>query len=306
MSDDARSFGRLRRASRAKLERRTGGSLALDRSVADQRQAFAALLELTRIGMPDHDWAHGELGGVACARIVPACPRRACARTMVYVHGGGYVMGSPETHRPLAARVGHRVGAAIVMPRYRLAPEHPCPAGLHDVLALWRALPEAERAAAIFAGDSAGGGLVLAATMALRDAGEVLPAGLVLLSPWTDLTLSGASIDALAQHEVMLQRPGLELMAGRYAGALARRDPRVSPSFGAFAGLPPILVQVGGHEVLLDDARGVVETAQAAGVRAQLQVYAGQVHVFQATPIIAAGAEALDDVGAWVEALTRR
>src|SRR5690606_30873910 len=122
-----------------------------------------------------------------------------------------------------------------------------------------------------------------AAAMALRDGGDVPPSGLVLLSPWTDLTMSGDSVDALAEHEIMLRRPGLELMAGRYAGSLQREDPRVSPLFGRFDGLPRMLIQVGGLEVLLDDARRAAAAAEQAGVAVELQVHDGQAHVFQAT-----------------------
>lgn len=275
--------------------------MGLDRPVAEQREAFTQLLELTQIGMPDHHHEPLELGGVACLRLTPRS--RSCPRELVYVHGGGYALGSPQTHRPLAARVAHRVGASAILPRYRLAPEHPCPAGLHDVLAVWRALPQQTRAQAILVGDSAGGGLALAVSMALRDAGEQLPAGMVLMSPWTDLSMSGASVDALAEHEVMLQRPGLELMAGRYAGDLPREDPRVSPLFGRFDGLPPMLIQVGGHEVLLDDARRAADAAREAGVAVELQIYAGQVHVFQATPMVETAATAIRAIAAWVAGL---
>jgi epsilon-lactone hydrolase len=294
-------FGHLRRAGLGKLRRRTGGRMGLDRPVVEQREAFTQLLELTQVGMPEHHVESLELGGVACLKLTPL--ERSCARELVYVHGGGYSLGSPTTHRPLAARVARRLGASAILPRYRLAPEHPCPAGLDDVLAVWRALPDQTRARAIVLGDSAGGGLALAMSMALRDAGEQLPAGLVLMSPWTDLSMSGVSIDALAEHEVMLQRPGLELMAGRYAGALPRQDPRVSPLFGRFEGLPPILIQVGGHEVLLDDARRAADAAREAGVAVELQIYAEQVHVFQATPMIEAAAVAIRAIANWIEAL---
>src|SRR5689334_142844 len=178
--------------------------------------------------MPEHACMSVAHGGVSCLHVTPIELR--CARPVVYVHGGGYCLGSPESHRPLAARIARRSGAELIVPRYRLAPEHPCPAALEDVLAVWRSLSPERRW--ILAGDSAGGGLALAAAMCLRDAGEQGPSGLVLLSPWADLTMSGASIDALAHYEVMLRRPGLELMAGRYAGALSREDPRVSPVFG--------------------------------------------------------------------------
>ncbi|PRP96944.1 Monoterpene epsilon-lactone hydrolase [Enhygromyxa salina] len=275
--------------------------MALDRPVSEQREAFTQLLELTQIGMPDHQVEPRELGGVACLRLTPRALQT--TREIIYVHGGGYSLGSPHTHRPLVARVAHQVGAAATLPSYRLAPEHPCPAGLDDVLAVWRALPRSTQAQAILAGDSAGGGLALAVAMALRDARDQLPAGLVLLSPWTDLSLSGASIDALAEHEVLLQRPGLELMAGRYAGSLSREDPRVSPLFGRFEGLPPTLIQAGGHEVLLDDARRAADNALAAGVAVELQIYENQVHVFQATPMLEAAAVAIKAIAHWIATL---
>jgi monoterpene epsilon-lactone hydrolase len=299
MRDDASSFARLRPANLAKLGRRTGGALALDRPVAQQREAFRMLLELTEVGMPEHACTSVEHGGVACLRITPPVPT---SRSVVYVHGGGYSLGSPESHRPLAARIARRLEAELIVPRYRLAPEHACPAALDDVLAVWRALARESGQQRLLIGDSAGGGLALAAAMCLRDAGAPLPAGLVLLSPWADLTMSGASVDALAQHEVMLRRPGLELMAERYAGALPRQDPRVSPAFGMFEGLPPTLIQVGGHEVLLDDARDVAGKAERAGVAVELQIYPEQVHVFQATPMLEAGAVAIQAIADWVAA----
>ncbi len=155
----------------------------------------------------------------------------------------------------------------------------------------------------VLAGDSAGGGLALALTMMLRDAGEPMPAGLVMLSPWTDLTMSGESIDRLAEHEVMLARPGLEFMAARYAGALPRADARVSPLFGDFQGLAPMLVQVGGHEVLLDDSRRLAARAEQAGVAATLQVWEQECHVFQAMPLRSAAAAAVLEICAWIGAL---
>lgn len=304
MSAKRTGLGQLRHASLAKLRRRTGGGLALDRQITEQREAFHMLLELTRVGMPEHRCEAREHGGVACLALTRAGLDPAeRARLIVYVHGGGYSLGSPETHRPLAARIARRVGARVLMPRYRLAPEHPCPAGLDDVRAVWRALPDAVRARAVLAGDSAGGGLALALAMQLRDAGEAGPVGLVLLSPWTDLSVSGDSVDAFAEHEILLQRPGLEHMAGRYAGALPLRDPRVSPLWGRFEGLPPMLIQAGGLEVLLDDARRTAARARAAGVEVELQIHDGQVHVFQATPMIEAADSAIRALAGWIRAL---
>jgi epsilon-lactone hydrolase len=290
----------MRRAGLASIRRKTGGGLALDRPIAEQRAAFERLLELTRVGMPDHACESLERGGVACSKLTP--PELRSDRLLLFIHGGGYSLGSAATHRPLAARIARGLGAEALLPEYRRAPEHPCPAGIDDVLAVWRSLPESLRSRTILAGDSAGGGLALALTMILRDAAEPLPAALVLLSPWTDLTISGASIDALAEHEVMLGRPGLEFMAARYAGSLSRSDFRVSPLFGDFRGLPPMLIQVGGHEVLLDDARRVAQRAEQAGVAVTLQVWDRQCHVFQATPLLEAAASAISEICAWTGA----
>ena len=292
-----------RRATADKLRRRTGGALDLDRPVADQRVAFASLLELTEVAMPEHRCRELELGGRACLELEPQTRAPlADAPLILFVHGGGYSLGSPRTHRPLAARIARVAGARVILPSYRRAPEHPCPAGIDDVLAVWRALEPAARARAVLVGDSAGGGLCLAVTMRLRELGEAPPLGLALLSPWVDLTMSGASIEQNAAHEIMLRREGLELMAGRYAGSLPRKDPRVSPLFGNFEGLPPMLIHVGELEVLLDDARRLAARAREAGVEVQLEVWPEQHHVFQATPLHERASAAVTELGDWIRA----
>ena len=288
----------MRRAGLASIHRKTGGGLAIDRPIHEQRAAFARLLELTQVGMPEHDCASLRIAGLACLQLTPR--EHSDDRLLVYIHGGGYSLGSATTHQPLAARIARALGMRAMLPDYRLAPEHPCPAALEDILAVWRALPQRVRTRAILAGDSAGGGLALALSMLLRDADEPLPSALVLLSPWTDLTISGESVDRLAEHEVMLARPGLELMAARYAGPLARDDVRASPLFGRFQGLPRMLIQVGGHEVLLDDARRAAQRASEAGVPVTLQVWERQVHVFQATPMLEAASAAIAQIRAWL------
>ncbi|MCA9699874.1 MAG: alpha/beta hydrolase fold domain-containing protein, partial [Myxococcales bacterium] len=208
-----------RRAGLEKIRRKTGGGLALDRPIGEQRAAFAKLMALTEVGMPDHLCEPRFLGGMDCLRLEVPLPREGgdsddsddadgvgssesagpSGATILYIHGGGYSLGSPVTHRPLAARIARRCGAPIWLPRYRRAPEHPCPAGLEDVhrsyLELRQSLRQRGQDGPVFlAGDSAGGGMALALAMTLRDqrGGEALsPAGLVLLSPWTDLTMSG-------------------------------------------------------------------------------------------------------------------
>lgn len=289
----------MRRARLSSIRRKTGGGLALDRPIEEQRAAFARLLELTQVGMPEHECESLRVADIPCLQLTPR--EHTDDRLLFFIHGGGYTLGSAATHRPLAARIARALGRRALLPDYRLAPEYPCPAALDDILAVWRALPQQVRARAIVAGDSAGGGLALALSMSLRDADEPLPSALVLLSPWTDLTISGESVDALAEHEVMLARPGLELMAARYAGPLARDDVRASPLFGRFQGLPRMLIQVGGHEVLLDDARRAAQRARDAGVPVTLQIWERQVHVFQATPMLEAASVAIAEIRAWVD-----
>ena len=288
---------RPRRAGAAKLRRRLA-NLDLDLPVEQQREGFARLLGLTEVAMPEHALERLEFGGIACLRIECLGLERSDRAPLVHLHGGGYSLGSPETHRPLAARLSRRLGAPVLLPRYRQPPEHPCPAALADMLALWRALPDSHSRTLL--GDSAGAGLALSLVMALRDAGERLPERVVLMSPWTDLSLSGASIDAQSQTDAFFARPGLELMAGRYAGSLDRRDPRVSPLWGELGGLPPLLIQAGAEEALLDDSTRLAERVRAAGGEVELQVWPGQGHVFQATPMLDAAGEAIVAIAQWL------
>jgi monoterpene epsilon-lactone hydrolase len=291
MTDDFRP----RRAGAAKLRRKLG-DLDLGLPIEQQREAFARLLALTEIGMPDHSLERVQIGGIEALRIDAGSDSE--REPVVHLHGGGYSMGSPETHRPLAARLSRKLGRPVLLPRYRRPPEHPCPAALDDVLSLWRALPAASTRVLI--GDSAGGGLALALAMALRDAGAPLPERMVLMSPWTDLSLSGESIDRQGEADVFFRRAGLELMAGRYAGSIERRDPRVSPLWGELGGLPRMLIQAGGDEALLDDSTRLAQRVREAGGEVELRVWPGQGHVFQATPMLAAAGEALDAVAAWM------
>ncbi|MCB9659609.1 MAG: alpha/beta hydrolase [Polyangiales bacterium] len=209
---------------------------------------------------------------------------------VLYLHGGGYVAGGLTSHTGLAAHVARTLDARGWLLDYRLAPEHPYPAAREDALSAYRELLDqgVEPGRIVIAGDSAGGGLTLSTAAGIRHAGWPMPAGLVLLSPWTDLTLSAPSYMRNKRREVMLSTRFLSDSAGSYCGErgggrrTSRADPGVSPMFADLAGLPPILAQVGGDEILLDDARLVVEQAQAAGVQATLQVYDRLWHVFHA------------------------
>jgi acetyl esterase/lipase len=222
-------------------------------------------------------------GGVPSEWVRPAQPvaRDAC---IVYLHGGGYVMGSVNTHRGLASHLAWRTGLPILVVDYRLGPEHPFPAALDDALAAyqWVLAQGFTPDRVVIAGDSAGGGLTLATLLALRDRGLPLPAAAVPISPWADLSLSGDSMDALDEQDPMVRRPGLQRMADWYLGSHDPTDPLASPLFGDPTGLPPLLIHVGEIETLLDDATRFAESAHAAGVDVTLEVWPEMIHVWHA------------------------
>jgi phosphinothricin tripeptide acetyl hydrolase len=201
---------------------------------------------------------------------------------VLYLHGGGYVIGSRRSHRHLAAAIARAAGTPALLPDYRLAPEHPFPAALEDAVAAYEWL--LARAIAperiVVAGDSAGGGLTVATLLALRDRGLPRPAAGVCISPWVDLTCSGASYASRAAADPIVLRQSVTAMAQAYAGAGDAKAPLVSPLFADLRGLPPLLVQVGTDEVLLDDARGLGERARAAGVDARVEEWPAMVHVW--------------------------
>ena len=214
-----------------------------------------------------------DAGGVPADLLVPPGARE--DRPVLYLHGGAYVAYSPRSHRELAARIGRAAGRAVLVPDYRLAPEHPFPAALDDALAAWGWLRE--RGPVAVAGDSAGGGLALALALRLRERGQPLPERLALLSPWVDLTLS-ATTDV---EDVLLDAARLQVAAGSYAGGRDLTEPLLSPVQADLTGLPPMLVEVGAGEILLADSTRLVDAARAAGVRVELVVGDDLPHVFQ-------------------------
>ena len=201
------------------------------------------------------------------------------ARAILYLHGGGYFMGSPASYRRRAMRFSFRCGAEVFVPDYRLAPEHPYPAALDDALAAWRWLRRTVCDQPLHVvGDSAGGGLALALLLRLRDLGEPLPDAAVLLSPWTDVTASGASVNTNRGRDLWFTRAHLESWA-RYV--VADADPRssyLSPAFGSLAALPPLMLLAGEDELLLDDTLRVHRAALSAGVASELLVGRGMQH----------------------------
>jgi monoterpene epsilon-lactone hydrolase len=203
---------------------------------------------------------------------------------ILYLHGGGYVIGSCNTHRPLASHLAARTGLPVLLVDYRLGPEHVFPAAVDDALTAYQWLLAHGFAAdrIVIAGDSAGGGLTLATLLALRDRGLPLPAVGVPISPWTDLTLSGDSMTSMADRDPMVTRGGLQRMADWYVGDGDRSAPLVSPLFGDPAGLPPLLIHVGEVETLRDDAVRFAAVAADAGVDVTLEVWPEMIHVWHA------------------------
>ncbi|MGO1503243.1 MAG: alpha/beta hydrolase [Marinobacter sp.] len=199
---------------------------------------------------------------------------------VLYFHGGGYIIGSAATHRGITGHLAKESGCMVVAPDYRLAPEHPFPAALEDAEAAWLALIDeglAPEQIAI-AGDSAGGGLAIALAMRLRDRNQPLPASLTVFSPWTDLTQEALYSPTC---EPVLQAGWTAKAAKLYAGQESLRDPMLSPVFGIFQGLPPLLIQVGSQEMLLNDAERLASAAREAGVKTQFEVFNNLWHVFQ-------------------------
>jgi epsilon-lactone hydrolase len=204
--------------------------------------------------------------------------------TILYFHGGSWVVGSPETELGVTAGLVVRTGFRAYSPDYRLAPEHPYPAGIEDALGAYRALLDdgTDPSAIAFAGDSAGGGLTVTTCLAARDAGLPLPAAVAAFSPGLDLTRTGASMDTKAGIDPILTRAGLERTGGMYLAGQDPRQPMLSPAVAAdLTGFPPMLLQVGTNELLLDDSTRLAARATEAGVDVILDITADVPHVFQ-------------------------
>jgi len=226
------------------------------------------------------------------------------ARVLLFFHGGGFCSGSVTSHRRLASEAGRAAGARCLAIDYRLAPEHPFPAALEDALRAWLALKRSgiEARHIAVAGDSAGGALTVALANELREAGEQSPGCLWLISPWTDLTLSGPTLASKDADDPLIHKPYLEELASAYvAGRIERRDPRVSVLFADLRNLPPILIQVGSDETLLADATRFAEAAGAANVAVTLEIWPRMIHAW---PVwnggLVDGREAIARAGAFI------
>lgn len=225
---------------------------------------------------------------------------------VVYLHGGGWIGGSPKTHRKLGMQFAE-AGYLTINVDYRLAPEHPFPAAVDDTIAAYRWLLAQgyKPGKIVISGDSAGGGLTLAALLAIRDAKLPMPACAVPISPWTDLEGTGESVRTRAARDVMVTQDNLAHSAKQYYGAHDPKDPLVSPVHANFRGLPPMLIQVGDAEILLDDSTRVAKSAKLAGVEVDLEVWDDMPHVWHVfAKLLPEGQQAIDKIGKFVIART--
>jgi acetyl esterase/lipase len=267
------------------------------KTIEEDRLSYETILA----SMPLEDDIHTERVG---AGGVPAewiwAPGAQDDRVLLYFHGGGYVIGSMRTHRVMLSRIARAAGIKVLGLDYRLAPENPFPAPVEDALTAYRWLLAhgySPRNIAL-GGDSAGGGLVAAALVAMRYTGEPLPAAGVCISPWIDMEASGASFTSNARVDPSVSKERIVNIARVYLAGKNPRAPLASPMYADLHGLPPLLVQVGSIETLLDDAKTLTERAKAAGVEVELEVWEDMPHVWQHyAPILPEGQQAIAGIG---------
>lgn len=257
-------------------------------TIAEERTRFERTCEGLLVA--DVVFERERIAGVMTERAVP---QGAGPGLIVYLHGGSYRVGSLRTHRGIVSRLAVATRTSVVAVDYRLAPEHRFPAAVDDARAVIAAL--GRRLLAV-CGDSAGGGLALAATLALRDTGAPLPRALAVISPWTDLTCSASTYTTHAARDPVIDVDEALRTAADYLGATDPRHPLASPLHADLRGLPPLLVQVGDAEMLLGDSLSLVDAARAHGVDATLSVYPDAVHSFPMHDVLPEAAAALAEI----------
>lgn len=277
------------------------GWLREDATVEEMRTGFDRMCPEPA---PDAVVTDGVVGGVRGSWVsVP----ESGATTILHFHAGGYLIGSPLSHRDMASRVARSARARVFLADYRLAPENPFPAAYDDGLAAYRGMltDGVDPASLVIAGDSAGGGLALAVLAAARDAADPLPAAGVLMSPWADMTLAGDSMDGRASADPLVSRAVLTEMAQGYLQGADPTDHRASPVLGNLSDLPPLLIQAGTSEVLEDDAVRIADGVHRTGGEADLQLGYEMVHVFQMfADQLSQATNAIERIGAFVRSRT--
>lgn len=259
----------------------TIGTSATLPTVEEMRAGAEMSMAMIGVAPTDVVVTERQLAGRRALRIDHATAR--VPGLLLYLHGGAYVMNSIETHQKLVSGIVSASGVGAVVFDYRMAPEHPFPAAVDDALAAYRALLDegVPASSIIVSGDSAGGGLTIALLVSARDAGLPQPAGAVVLSPWTDLEGVGVSMDANVGVDLMVERATMRAIGDIYLAGADVRSPLASPIYADLHGLAPLLIQVGGHEVLLDDSTRLAVNAAHAGVDVRLHVFPEMQHVFQ-------------------------
>ncbi|PZD72058.1 Monoterpene epsilon-lactone hydrolase [Acaryochloris thomasi RCC1774] len=226
-------------------------------------------------------------------------------RVILYLHGGGFVMGTRQTYRRIASDLAEASSARVLVIDYRLAPEHPYPAALEDTLTAYRWLVETRRfhpSQVAIAGDSAGGNLALAALLSLRDTKEILPSSGLLISPYCDLTQTSSTIDTHGHLDLMVSRTLMDTLTAWYAPHENVKDPLISPIYADLSGLPPLLIHVGAAEILLGDALRLAHQAALANVAVELKVWQDMIHCFQLfAPMLEEGRVAISEAGAFLQ-----
>lgn len=272
-------FARISRMARPR-------TLGLDGEIEELRRQYSYLTDRLGTVVPEAVFEQSQVGPVKGEWV--RIGETTSHRLILYFHGGGYVSGSPETHRPLVARLCQAAHAVAFVPAYRLAPEFAFPAGLRDGIDAYRYLLQRNIAPSsiILAGDAAGGGLAFACLLAIRNAGLPMPAGCVAMSPWADMSLSGWSMLQNARNDAVLSWELLFISARHYLKKSNPTDPYASPVFASFHNFPPIMVHAGSLEILRDDASRIGERAAEAGVPVSVEIYDGMQHLFQTSPYV--------------------
>jgi len=240
-------------------------------------------------------------GGVDAEWV--CAPNAANDRYVLYVHGGGYVIGSVRSHRDLMARISRAAQAKVLGLNYRLAPEHPFPAAVDDAVAgyKWLLAQGAKPSRIAIAGDSAGGGLAAATLVAIKDQKLPTPGAGVMLSPWVDMEGLGESMTTRSKADPAVQKEGLLGMAQAYLQGKDPRNPLAAPLYADLKGLPPLLIQVGDAETLLDDSNRLAARAKSAGVSTKLEVWPEMIHVWQLfASFLPEGQQAIDGIGKFI------
>ena len=282
-----------------------GGSK--DLTVEQRRLAMSGMTDMLPI--PENTVITPATGAVPGEWI--SVPGSRPERTILYFHGGAYIAGSPSTHRSLVSALCIACNARAFVPQYRLAPENPFPAAVHDAVAAYRWLLSSDEMAEhtenpadhiVVAGDSAGGGLSISMMVEAHNQGLALPVAAACMSPWSDLSCSGVGYKTRAKSDPITDGDNISEIAQLYLGSTDPKNPLASPAFADLTGLPPLLIQCGSDEVLMGDSLLLEEKAHSCGVMATLEIWANMVHVWHAFyPMLSEGQEGIDRIGAYFE-----